>query len=354
MFSNGMRETYEKVVEVWDVTPRAFERLLEYAYTRVCDLDGSTPAVSADEVVETLLCADQFDVSGLRDICWRDLSKRISAETVWEIWSIAVDLEAVDQQRACRLFCSRNFTTLCHSQSIMWAPAHLLREVLASDTLNVLSEELLFETVVKWSEFREDQDDCYSRKDSSLSGGLLLSAERHITRPSSAAMDEAVLKCYRSPSNLSLLPPANSPFAGNRRRSGNPRRKPELTREAYTDAQQLSATSMMPSPVNNSPPPPPSRFSISATKLSSSSSPRDSALDSQPSINSSAWSRLLDRKQFLNSLLPCIRFPMMDKNFLLRVVERNTDLMALPMMKDLLIEAYRFHAFNPPIPPQPR
>ncbi|KAJ1654516.1 hypothetical protein GGF38_004931, partial [Coemansia sp. RSA 25] len=81
MFSNGMRETYEKVVEVWDVTPRAFERLLEYAYTRVCDLDGSTPAVSADEVVETLLCADQFDVSGLRDICWRDLSKRISAET---------------------------------------------------------------------------------------------------------------------------------------------------------------------------------------------------------------------------------------------------------------------------------
>ncbi|KAJ2803725.1 Kelch-like H-associated protein 1, partial [Coemansia helicoidea] len=31
MFSNGMRETYERVVEVWDVTPRAFERLLEYA-----------------------------------------------------------------------------------------------------------------------------------------------------------------------------------------------------------------------------------------------------------------------------------------------------------------------------------
>ncbi|KAJ2214961.1 hypothetical protein IW143_003645, partial [Coemansia sp. RSA 520] len=37
----------------------------------------------------------------------------------------------------------------------------------------------------------------------------------------------------------------------------------------------------------------------------------------------------------------------MDKAFLLRVVERNADLMAIPVMKDLLIEAYRFHAFNP-------
>ncbi|KAJ2338006.1 hypothetical protein GGF43_006976, partial [Coemansia sp. RSA 2618] len=63
--------------------------------------------------------------------------------------------------------------------------------------------------------------------------------------------------------------------------------------------------------------------------------------------SSSAWSSLFARKEFLPELLPCIRFPMMDKSFLLRVVERNTELMAIPMMKDLLIEAYRFHAFNP-------
>ncbi|KAJ2103465.1 hypothetical protein GGI16_002975 [Coemansia sp. S142-1] len=222
----------------------------------------------------------------------------------------------------------------------MWAPAHLLRQVLASDTLNVISEELLFETVVKWANFREDQDDC-SRTGNNSSLSNVLSAERHTTRPASLSntTDEAVLKCYRSPSNLSLLPHTSSPFAVNRHRSGNPRRKPELTREAYTNALHLSSTSI-PSPVSSSP-----RFSISATKLQSS--PRDSMMEPQSS-NSSVWSRMFDRKQFLNSLLPCIRFPMMDKNFLLRVVERDTDLMALPMMKDLLIEAYRFHAFNPP------
>ncbi|KAJ2892247.1 hypothetical protein IWW38_003294, partial [Coemansia aciculifera] len=308
----------------------------------------------------TLLCADQFDVSGLRDLCWQNLVKRISVESVWEIWSIAVDLEAAAEQRACLLFCSRNFTALCHCQSTMWAPAHLLRLVLASDTLNVVSEELLFETVVRWSEFCEDDDAVSQRRVSATGGSMsaslsLLSAERHITRPMSAATtakhapaDEGVLKCYRSPSNLSqLLPPTrSSPLiaAGNRRRSGNPRRKPELTREAYTDALQLSSTSM-PSPDGNSP-----RFSISpTTKLFASPCDLSAATESS-SMNSSAWGRLQDRKQFLATLLPCIRFPMMDKNFLLRVVERNTELMALPLMKDLVIEAYRFHAFNPPPP----
>ncbi|KAJ2302729.1 hypothetical protein IWW55_003279, partial [Coemansia sp. RSA 2706] len=62
MFGNGMRETFERVVEVWDVTPRAFERLLEYAYTHTCELPAD---LSADELVETLLCADQFAVAGL-------------------------------------------------------------------------------------------------------------------------------------------------------------------------------------------------------------------------------------------------------------------------------------------------
>ncbi|KAJ1723952.1 hypothetical protein LPJ53_001708 [Coemansia erecta] len=350
MFSNGMRETFEKTVEVWDVTPRAFERMLEFAYTHACDLDVSVEGhadVSADEVVETLLCADQFEVAGLRDICWRNLMSRLSVDTVWDIWSIAVDLEVPEHQRACRSFCCRKFTELCRHPTTMWASAHLLREVLASDALNVESEELLYETVVKWAEFREDSMDSVlpsprSANARKLSGsaGNVLSAEKHMTR-SGLISDEAVLKCYRSPSNLSLLPP-RSPWTNRGQRQGHPRRKPELTREAYTSASEANAA----------PTPSPRLSVISATRLQSSrngDSPLASAnITSPASSHSSVWSTLSDRKEFLPSLLPCIRFPMMDKNFLLRVVERNSELMTLPLMKDLLIEAYRFHAFNPP------
>ncbi|KAJ2367808.1 hypothetical protein IW150_005576, partial [Coemansia sp. RSA 2607] len=352
MFSNGMRETFEKTVEVWDVTPRAFERMLEFAYTHACDLDVSVENhadVSADEVVETLLCADQFEVAGLRDICWRNLMSRLSVDTVWDIWSIAVDLEVPEHQRACRSFCCRKFTDLCRHPSTMWASSHLLREVLASDALNIESEELLYETVVKWAEFREDSMDSVlpsprSANARKISGsgapGSILSAEKHMTR-SGLISDEAVLKCYRSPSNLSLLPP-RSPWTNRGQRQGHPRRKPELTREAYTSASEA----------NTAPTPSPRLSVISATRLQSSrngDSPLASANISSPaSSHGSVWSTLSDRKEFLPSLLPCIRFPMMDRNFLLRVVERNSELMALPLMKDLLIEAYRFHAFNPP------
>ncbi|KAJ2825193.1 hypothetical protein IWW50_002961, partial [Coemansia erecta] len=221
MFSNGMRETFEKVVEVWDVTPRAFERMLEYAYTRTCDMPAS---VSSDEVVETLLCADQFGVCGLQDICWRSLLARISTDTVWDIWSIATDLDARSPQHACLAFCTRNFSDLCRSASTMWAPAHLLRKALVSDTLNVQSEELLFETVVKWAEFREDVESPDVRPS-------VMSASRH---SAGAMADEAVLTCHRSPSSLAQLLPPRSP------RTRRPRRKPELTREAFTSANPLS------------------------------------------------------------------------------------------------------------------
>ncbi|KAJ2759464.1 hypothetical protein IWQ56_005732, partial [Coemansia nantahalensis] len=267
-------------------------------------------------VVETLLCADQFEVAGLRDSCWRSLVARIAPDTVWDIWSIAADLEAHDQQRACRAFCTRNFSELCASPATMWAPAPLLRQVLASDALNVLSEELLFETVIAWASFREDD------------------APRPAPTPSaSSTADEAVLTCHRSPSNLALLP--RSP------RIARPaaRRTAELTREAHTSAS--------PSPTPGSPAAGGARQSVIAfTRLQ----PGELVDPQSAASASSVWSSLFERKRFLPELLPCIRFPMMDKEFLLHVVERNTELMAMPLMKDLLIEAYRFHAFNPPLP----
>ncbi|ORX71108.1 hypothetical protein DL89DRAFT_321541 [Linderina pennispora] len=328
MFSNGMRETFEQVVEVWDVTPRAFERLLEFAYTRQCDLDPKSPKsanVTPDEVVETLLCADQFGVTELRHVCWRNLMSKISIETVWEIWSIATDLEAKEQMSSCRMFCCRHFTQLCQNESTMWAPAHLLKEVLASDALNVQSEEDLFETVVRWAEFSED-DSGDEQQARATPPGQIVSAEKHTktTRPS----DSAVLKCYRSPANLALLPRSpRSPFLQAR----SPRRKSELTREAFTAGAMPGATTP---PSTDSP-----RTSICNVRL-----------QSVEYSDTATLATLHARKEHLSSLLPCIRFPMMDKQFLLTVVERNSELMAMPLMKDLLIEAYRFHAFNPPAP----
>ncbi|KAJ2841350.1 hypothetical protein GGI22_007927 [Coemansia erecta] len=101
---------------------------------------------------------------------------------------------------------------------------------------------------------------------------------------------------------------------------------------------------------NTSDMPQSSRYSIiSSTKLQSSKeSTEPPKMSKMSSSSSSVYTSPFARKEFLATLLPCVRFPMMDKEFLLRVVERNADLMAIPLMKDLLIEAYRFHAFNPP------
>ncbi|CAG8733074.1 2421_t:CDS:2 [Cetraspora pellucida] len=50
-----------------------------------------------------------------------------------------------------------------------------------------------------------------------------------------------------------------------------------------------------------------------------------------------------DRLAALPSLLKCVRFPVMQKRYIVEKVEGNATVMAAEIMKDLIIEAYRFH-----------
>ncbi|CAG8736350.1 17970_t:CDS:2 [Gigaspora rosea] len=50
-----------------------------------------------------------------------------------------------------------------------------------------------------------------------------------------------------------------------------------------------------------------------------------------------------DRLAALPSLLKCVRFPVMQKRYIVEKVEGNAVVMAAEVMKDLIIEAYRFH-----------
>ncbi|CAG8754401.1 9748_t:CDS:2, partial [Acaulospora morrowiae] len=50
-----------------------------------------------------------------------------------------------------------------------------------------------------------------------------------------------------------------------------------------------------------------------------------------------------DRFAILPSLLKCVRFPLMQKRFIVDKVEKNPVIMEAEGMKDLVIEAYRHH-----------
>jgi hypothetical protein len=52
------------------------------------------------------------------------------------------------------------------------------------------------------------------------------------------------------------------------------------------------------------------------------------------------------RNHLLSELLMHVRFPLMRSNFLIDQVEKSETIMASPAMKDLLFEAYRFHAVS--------
>lgn len=77
MFLNDFKEKQEKVVEIPDIKPNVFERLLRYLYTGEAFVKGEDPA---DEDVEDLfVAADKYAIDSLKEECAVRLSKSLPA-----------------------------------------------------------------------------------------------------------------------------------------------------------------------------------------------------------------------------------------------------------------------------------
>ncbi|XP_057322581.1 speckle-type POZ protein B-like [Microplitis mediator] len=82
MFSHEMIEKKESKISIPDITPRIFEKVLEYIYT--------DKVIGLDEInVELLKAADKYQLQSLKNICQESLCGGLNFENAFDIMILA-------------------------------------------------------------------------------------------------------------------------------------------------------------------------------------------------------------------------------------------------------------------------
>jgi len=150
LLSDRWRGGRDGPVKVPGINPEMMEILLTYIYTREVKIND-------DNVVELLPAADQFGVLGITKKCSDFLNAALCAQNCIGIRNFAIQNSQRDLVETVQAYILANFTNIAGvSEEFLEITPDLLFEFLASDELNVKSEEVAFEMLIKWVEHDVD------------------------------------------------------------------------------------------------------------------------------------------------------------------------------------------------------
>ncbi|XP_038076365.1 kelch-like protein 10 [Patiria miniata] len=151
LFTNGMHETQERVVNIPNTKANLLALILDYAYTRQVK-------ITAENVEELLPAADQFNVGGLVHLCSEFLINHLGPDNCIGIWRFAKMYFCFKLQETAFMFILVHFeeiVLLPESEEFLSLTVDELVELLYEDQLNVKMEEYVFEAVLRWIRFKE-------------------------------------------------------------------------------------------------------------------------------------------------------------------------------------------------------
>lgn len=170
LFSSGMRESFENVIDVQDVSAEIFSRLLQYCYTFNVNIH------SVQDAQDLLEAADQFQMVTVREEALRYMRQEINETNVWNIWSwagkvrgrchildgtlLTHSLDMYDCEKTCAAcldFAARNLTTLIKQPSWLEAKAAVVKKAMQIEEGILPTEEELYEALMEWAKYPATQ-----------------------------------------------------------------------------------------------------------------------------------------------------------------------------------------------------
>ncbi|MCL7030564.1 hypothetical protein MKW94_020703 [Papaver nudicaule] len=154
LFSNGMRESEQRHVtlRINESEETAFMELLSFMYSNTLKTVTSTPAL-----LDVLMAADKFEVASCMRYCSRLLRNLPmtpeSALLYLELPSTVLMAEAVEPLTdAAKQYLAALYKDLAKSQEeVLNLPLAGIEAVLSSDDLLVISEDAVYDLVLKWA-----------------------------------------------------------------------------------------------------------------------------------------------------------------------------------------------------------
>ena len=158
MFTNGMKETDQEVIELRDesMSSETFKQLIDYIYSGYL-------RINRENVFQVLAAADHLQVTSVVKLCCdflliQCIQLRFDVETYCRVWTIADRHGLKDLQEAAEHEMASKFMDVCENQEFLThIGADQLFSILSRDDLRAPSETSVFKSVMQWIKQKKEE-----------------------------------------------------------------------------------------------------------------------------------------------------------------------------------------------------
>lgn len=142
-FKSGMEESKQKEIVLEDVEPGVMGMILKYLYT-------SNIHVTEQNVQDIFALANMLQIPSIFTVCVSFLQKRLSLSNCLAIFRLGLMLDCPRLAISGRNFACERFQFIARDEEFLQLTPSELAAIIASDTLNVETEQDVFEALIKW------------------------------------------------------------------------------------------------------------------------------------------------------------------------------------------------------------
>ena len=149
MFSSGMKESNETLLKLHSVSFDSMSLILDYFYTREI-------VISDDNVLELLNTASFLLVTPVKKACIQILNKQLSIENCFSILQVAEQFGASELVKRASNYIKENFFSAVNNEEFVSISKKSLIDFISSDEIQVEREEEVYQAVLKWVKYDEE------------------------------------------------------------------------------------------------------------------------------------------------------------------------------------------------------
>ncbi|KAI5092107.1 kelch-like protein 40b, partial [Silurus meridionalis] len=142
-FKSGVEASKQHEIVLEDVEPGVMGMILKYLYT-------SSINVTEQNVQDIFALANMLQIPSIFTVCVSFLQKRLSLSNCLAIFRLGLMLDCPRLAVSARNFACERFQLISRDEEFLQLSSSELGAILASDSLNVETEQAVFEAVIKW------------------------------------------------------------------------------------------------------------------------------------------------------------------------------------------------------------
>lgn len=142
-FKSGVEASKQREIVLEDVEPGVMGMILKYLYT-------SSINVTEQNVQDIFALANMLQIPSIFTVCVSFLQRRLSLSNCLAIFRLGLMLNCPRLAVSARNFACERFQLISRDEEFLQLSPSELGAILASDSLNVETEEAVFEALIKW------------------------------------------------------------------------------------------------------------------------------------------------------------------------------------------------------------